>query len=166
MEPVRSRAVHSCRAPSLGGIVVTLQTSMEFLATLSCALFAGAAVYINAVEHPARMSCGTEAAATVWAPSYQRATWMQAPLALVGCLTAVLAWLAGASAAWLLGGVLLGLVVPFTVVVIQPTNTRLLSADLDKRSDEAHRLLARWNRLHGVRTALSVVALVVFLAND
>ena len=145
--------------------MVTLQTSIEFFATLSCALFAGAAVYINAVEHPARMSCGTEVAATVWAPSSQRATWMQAPLALVGCLTAVMAWLAGASASWFLGGVLLGLVVPFTVVVIKPTNTRLLSADLDKRSDEAHRLLARWNCLHGVRTALSVVALVVFLAN-
>jgi hypothetical protein len=70
-----------------------------------------------------------------------------------------------ASAAWLIAGVLLWLVMPFTVVVIKPTNTRLLSADLDKRSDEAHRLLARWNRLHGVRTALSVVALVVFLAN-
>jgi Anthrone oxygenase len=160
-----ARAAHLCRAPSLGELVVTLQTSMEFFATLSCALFAGAAVDINAVEHPARMSCGTEVAATVWAPSYQRATWMQAPLALVGCLTAVMAWLAGASASWFLGGVLLGLVVPFTVVVIQPTNTRLLSADLDKRSDEAHRLLARWNCLHGVRTALRVVALVVFLAN-
>jgi len=145
--------------------VVTLQTSMEFFATLSCALFAGAAVYINAVEHPARMSCGTEVAATVWAPSYQHATWMQAPLALVGCLTAVMAWLAGASTAWLLGGGLLGLIVPFTMVVIKPTNTRLLSADLNKRSDEAHQLLAQWNRLHGVRTVLSVVALVVFLAN-
>jgi hypothetical protein len=88
--------------------VVTLQTSMACFATLSCALFAGAAVYINAVEHPARMSCGTAVAATMWAPSYRRATWMQAPLALVGRLTAVMAWLAGASAAWLLGGVLLG----------------------------------------------------------
>jgi hypothetical protein len=64
--------------------VVTLQTSMEFIATLSCALFAGAAVYINVVEHPARVSCGTEVAAVEWAPSYKRATWMQAPLAVVG----------------------------------------------------------------------------------
>jgi hypothetical protein len=54
--------------------VMPLQTSMEFLATLSCALFAGAAVYINVVEPPARMSCGIEVASTEWAPSYQRAT--------------------------------------------------------------------------------------------
>jgi hypothetical protein len=142
---------------------VTLQASLEFMATLSCALFAGAAVYINAVEHPARMSCGTEAAATAWAPSYKRATWMQAPLAIVGFVCATIAWLAGSSMWWLIGGVLLGLVVPFTLVVIKPTNTRLLAAGLDKRAEETRELLHRWNALHGVRSTLSVVALVLFL---
>jgi Domain of unknown function (DUF1772)/Domain of unknown function (DUF5615) len=145
------------------GVVITLQASMEFIATLCCALFAGAAVYINAVEHPARMSCGTEVAATEWAPSYKRATWMQAPLAVVGFACAVIAWLAGSSVSWLIGGVLLGLVVPFTLVVITPTNKRLLSAGLDKRSEEARKLLDRWNALHGVRSAFGVVALVLFL---
>ena len=145
--------------------MVTLQTSMEFVATLCCALFAGAAVYVNAVEHPARMSCGTEAAVTEWAPSYERATWMQAPLAVVGMVSAVIAWLAGSSGWWLLGGILLGLVVPFTLVVIMPTNKRLLSSDLAKGSEETRRLLEKWNVLHGVRTALSVVALVLFLAH-
>ena len=32
---------------------------LEFIATLSEGLFCGAAFYINLVEHPARMSCGT-----------------------------------------------------------------------------------------------------------
>ncbi len=59
----------------------------EFLATLSCALFAGAAIYVNLVEHPARMACGTKLAATVWAPSYARATVMQASLAIVSLLS-------------------------------------------------------------------------------
>jgi len=49
-------------------------TTMEFIATLCCALFAGAAVYVNAGEHPARMSCGVELVAAEWAPSYKRAT--------------------------------------------------------------------------------------------
>ena len=62
------------------------QASMEFVATLACAIFAGAALYINLVEHPARMVCGTELAIRQWAPSYKRATWMQAPLAIVGFL--------------------------------------------------------------------------------
>jgi len=136
---------------------------MQFIATLACALFSGAAIYINLVEHPARMSCGTAAAIAQWAPSYRRATWMQAPLALVGFVSAVIAWLAGASVAWLIGGVLLGLVVPVTLVVIMPTNQRLLSADLDKQSDEARKLLNHWNALHGIRTALSIAALLFFL---
>jgi uncharacterized membrane protein len=138
---------------------------MQFIATLACALFSGAAIYINLVEHPARMSCGTAAAIAQWAPSYRRATWMQAPLALVGFVSAVIAWLAGASTAWLIGGVLLGLVVPVTLVVIVPTNQRLLSADLDKQSDEARKLLNQWNALHGIRTALSIAALLFFLGS-
>jgi hypothetical protein len=141
----------------------TVESSLQLLATLSCALFAGAALYINLVEHPARMSLGTTIAATGWAPSYTRATRMQAPLAVVGSLAAVAAWIAGSNVWWLAGGVLLGLVVPFTLVVIMPTNRRLSSPDLDKSSVEARTLLDRWNALHGVRTGLSVAALVVFL---
>jgi hypothetical protein len=50
----------------------------EFVAVLACALFTGAAFYINLVEHPARMQCGVEIAATEFAPGYRRATAMQA----------------------------------------------------------------------------------------
>jgi len=99
------------------------------------------------------MSCGTELAVTEWAPSYERATWMQAPLALVGFMSAVVAWFIGSTVWWLVGGILLGLVLPFTIVVIMPTNKRLLSSDLDKSSEETRKLLKKWNVLHGVRTA-------------
>ena len=47
----------------------------------------------------------------------------------------------------LIAGLLLGAVIPFTLLVILPTNTRLLAADLDRRSAEAAALLARWGRL-------------------
>ena len=50
--------------------------SFEFVAILSCALFSGAALYINIAEHPARMQCGTELATTVFGPSYHRAAAM------------------------------------------------------------------------------------------
>jgi len=37
----------------------------EFVSVLTCGLFTGASVYINLVEHPARMECGaTETFAT------------------------------------------------------------------------------------------------------
>lgn len=41
----------------------------EFVAILSCSLFAGAAIYITLVEHPARMQCGVEIAAIEFGPA-------------------------------------------------------------------------------------------------
>ena len=135
----------------------------EFISVLSCALFTGAAIYITFVEHPARMQCGVEIAATEFVPSYRRATVMQATCAAVGLLSSLAAWLTGASFSWLIAGVLLGSVIPFTLIVILPTNKRLLSPTLDRRSAEADRLLARWGKLHGVRSVLSGLALLLFL---
>src|SRR5215469_3127316 len=135
----------------------------EFVAVLACALFSGAAVNITFVEHPARMQCGMELAATEFAPSYRRATVMQATCAAVGLLSSVAAWLAGATIWWLIAGLLLGSVIPFTLILILPTNKRLLDPTLDKRSAEAERLLARWGRLHAVRSVLSGLALLLFL---
>jgi hypothetical protein len=135
----------------------------EFVAVLSCGLFAGASVYINLVEHPARMECGVEVAATEFSPSYRRATVMQATLAAVGLVSSIAAWLAGATFWWLVAGALLGSVIPFTLFVILPTNKLLLSPTLDKQSVEAERLLARWGRLHAVRSVLSGLALLLFL---
>ena len=68
----------------------------EFIAVLACALFTGASVYITFIEHPARMQCGVELAATEFVPSYRRATVMQATCAAVGLLSCVAAWLGGA----------------------------------------------------------------------
>jgi hypothetical protein len=68
----------------------------EFCAGLSCSLFAGAAVYISLVGHPARMECGLEIAATEFSPSYRRASGMQATLAAVCLLSSIAAWFAGA----------------------------------------------------------------------
>src|ERR1700730_17980147 len=91
-------------------------------ATLATALFTGAAVYITVVEHPARLRCSSEIAQ--WRPSYKRATVMQASLAVVGTLLSIAAWLGGAGMTWLVAGILLGSVVPFTLIVIAPTNRR------------------------------------------
>ncbi len=135
----------------------------EFIAVLSCALFTGASVYITFIEHPARMQCGVELAATEFVPSYRRATVMQATCAALGLLASFAAWLAGASFWWLIAGVLLGSVIPFTLIAILPTNKRLLSPELDRRSVEAEHLLARWGALHAVRSVLSGASLLLFL---
>src|SRR5215470_10929887 len=135
----------------------------EFVAVLSCSLFTGAAVYVSLVVLPARMQCGVEIATTEFPPSYRRGTVMQVTSATLGLLSSISAWLSGATFWWLVGGIVLGSVIPFTVIVILPTNKRLLSPTLDKRSVEAERLLARWGRLHSVRSVLSGASLLLFL---
>jgi hypothetical protein len=120
-------------------------------------------VYVNFVEQPARLSCGVELAVTEWRPSYKRGTMMQVPLDVIGSLAALISWWFDRDLAWLVGGLLLLLNIPFTLVVILPTNKRLESQELDLRSEEAGCLLRRWGRLHAVRSALSGVAIVIFL---
>jgi hypothetical protein len=96
-------------------------------------------------------------------PSYRRATRMQATLAIGGLL-------GGLGAAWQLHGVwvatgalLIGASVPFTLIAILPTNKQLLDPTLNPGDARAGDLLRRWNRLHGVRTALSALAFGLLL---
>jgi uncharacterized membrane protein len=134
----------------------------EILATLASGVFVGAAWYVNLVEHPARLSCGPTIAVMEWRPSYKRGTLMQAPLALIGCLSAFLSWWMSGRLIWLAGGLSLLAVLPVTFFVIFPTNKRLESKELDLSPVEAHRLLRLWGRLHSIRSVLSTVAFALF----
>ncbi len=136
----------------------------ELLATLTAGLFTGAALYITLVEHPARLSCGPVIAVTEFRPSYKPAAVMQATLALLGAVAAAARWVMGSALGWLIAGILLGAVIPFTLFVILPTNKRLLDRSLNLDSPETTILLTRWGRLHAVRTGLSLVAFLMFLA--
>jgi uncharacterized membrane protein len=140
--------------------------AVQFVAAFCTAIFAGAASYISIVEHPARMLGDARVALAQWVPSYKRATFMQVPLALVGLLMSIVAWLLGSPAGWLVAGLLIGAVVPFTLIVIMPTNHALqaLSAtESDGDSPGIRELLDKWSRLHAVRTVLSLLALMLQL---
>jgi len=138
----------------------------QFLATFAAALFTGAAIYINIAEHPARMECGTELAAKVFAPSYKRAAVIQVLLALISTLTGLLAWLIGGQLLALIGAILIVSVIPFTLIAIMPTNKKLLAPDLDIGSSETKNLLVRWGKLHGVRSILGFLATSVFIYSN
>jgi uncharacterized membrane protein len=138
-------------------------TGAELLAALSSGLFAGASVYINLVEHPARMQAGTDVALAEFAPSYHRATVTQVSLAGLGFLSALGAWRLRSDSRWIVGGALLVSVIPFTALAILPTNKQLLDPATANDTDLAERLLTRWGRLHAVRSVLSLAALLLFL---
>jgi hypothetical protein len=134
-----------------------------WIAVIAAGLFAGAALYINLVEHPARIECGIKFALMEFRPSYRRASVMQASLASTGLLAGIAAWVSLQHIALLISALLLGAVVPFTLLVIRPTNTQLLSPTLELSSSAAAKLLSRWQRLHAVRTVLSLAAFGVLV---
>jgi hypothetical protein len=133
------------------------------IAVLACTFFAGAAVYVSLVEHPARVSCGTEVALREFAPSYKRGTIMQVSLAVIATLAGVAVWRNTGLSTWLWGSILILSVIPFTIIAILPTNKRLLAAGVGKDSDETRRLLELWGRLHAVRSIISVIASGLFV---
>jgi hypothetical protein len=86
---------------------------------------------------------------------------MQASLAAVGGLTGVAGWARGHGSLPLVAGLLMAAVIAFTLIVILPTNKRLLDPALDSGSAEAAALLARWGHLHAVRTLTGGVAFLL-----
>ena len=56
---------------------------------------------------------------------------------------------------------ILGAVIPWTLVLMAPVNKRLMAGPAPAGGDDL--LLSRWGRLHAVRSVLGVVALLVFL---
>lgn len=129
---------------------------------LSAALFTGGALYVSLVEQPARMQLPPHAAAAQFRLSYLRAAPWQAATAIVCTLAGVLASLDGASWTWASGGVLFGLAVPFTLIVILPTNKRLL-ADEGANDEDRRALMQRWAWLHWIRSALGTAGLVILI---
>ena len=132
-------------------------------ALIAVALFTGAAFYVNVVEQPARLTLDDRALLTEWKPSYKRGAAMQAPLALVGFLLAVLAWWQTSAAGFLIGGIAIIAAWPWTLIGIKPTNDVLLAAESDQAGPQVRALVVKWGALHAVRTGLGALATVACL---
>ena len=133
------------------------------LALIAAAAFAGAAIYVNVAEQPARLVLDDRAMLAQWKRSYDNASVMQAGLALVACALGVIAFVLSHDWRWLLGALLILAPWPWTIFVIMPVNRRLKATAPDAVQSDTRASVEHWGRLHAGRSAFGIAATLVYL---
>ena len=133
------------------------------LALIAAAAFAGAAIYVNVAEQPARLVLDDRAMLAQWKRSYDNASVMQAGLALVACALGAIAFVLSHDWRWLLGALLILAPWPWTIFVIMPVNRRLKATAPDAAQSDTRASVEHWGRLHAGRSAFGIAATLVYL---
>jgi hypothetical protein len=133
------------------------------IALFGTGLFAGGALHISLVEHPARMKCSMFSALSQFRPSFLIAAKIQVVYLLTATTSSLIAIHHGtAPSNWWIPTALIFFSFPYTFIFIMPVNNKLLSAELSDEK-EIKTLLTRWGNLHHLRTAFSLAAFSLML---
>jgi hypothetical protein len=143
--------------------IMELQSLSAALALATAAAFAGAAIYVNVAEQPARLKLDDRALLAEWKPSYERGKTMQASLALVSTLLGLWAAYLSSDWIWVFGAALILAPWPWTLFVIMPVNKVLEATPPDAANAQTRALIEKWGTLHALGLAATLVYLWAIL---
>jgi len=132
------------------------------LALAFAAALAGAGLYVNGVEQPARLALDDSAMLSEWGPSDRRGVALMAALALVSAIAGLSAYFESHDVRFLLGAIIAASSWPYTVFVMGPVNNQILAL-APKDVGAARALVWQWGLLEYGQTAIAVAAAIAFL---
>ncbi|KAF9549949.1 hypothetical protein EC957_002009 [Mortierella hygrophila] len=153
----------------------TSQIALKTLTVGSIGLFAGQALSYNAIIMPALRTIPPLTALPVWAKSYNTGKSIQVGLIFTSLLAGLPVYYKAGNAFFLMGPLVMGAIIPFTMAFIMPVNRTLLGI-LDgteaktttgkngpqishgKGEGDLNELYVKWDLLHFGRTVMSLAA--------
>jgi hypothetical protein len=136
-------------------------TAGSFALAFASAL-AGAGLYVNGVEQPARLTLDDEAMLREWGPSDRRGVALMAALALLAAIAGLSAFFETNDARFALGGVVALASWPYSLFAMAPVNNQIIAL-APRDLGAARALVWQWGLLEYGQTGIALVAAATFL---
>jgi Domain of unknown function (DUF1772) len=133
-----------------------------FAFAIACA-FSGAALYINVVEQPARLTLDARSIVREWMRSNRRGFLMLATLAVISALSGYTEYFrSGGDVRWLIGATIVLASWPYAYFVMTPVNILLYVVRRTAPPSPTRKLMRDWGLLEWGQTAIGLAAACMF----
>jgi hypothetical protein len=136
---------------------------LGYLALAAACAFVGAALYINLVEQPARLTLAPRAMLHEWAPSNRRGFVLMSILAVISSVLAYADYARTGDARWLIGGTIILASLPYAYFVIMPVNIELYALERGAPASTAREVMRDWGLVEWGYTAIGVWACALLI---
>jgi len=131
-------------------------------ALIFASALAGAGVYVNGVEQPARLELDDAEMLKEWGPSDRRGVALMAILGLASAISGLLAYFETSDVRFAVGAVIAAASWPYTTYIMGPIDNQIITL-ASKDIGAARALLWQWGLLEYGQTAIAVASVATFL---
>jgi hypothetical protein len=132
------------------------------IAFAAAAAFVGAALYINIVEQPARLTLDARSMIREWTVSNRRGFLLLSTLAIASAILAYVDFGRLGDVRWMIGGTVILASWPYAYFVVVPVNIWLWQVPPDAAGSPARELMRDWGLLEWGQTLIGLGACCIF----